>query len=159
MRYLRFYGLLDKMPGIDKDELKRTLVRQYTDGRTESLRGMYDWEYDAMCDDLQRRIRQSEPAAVVERRKWRSAVLHQLQLFGVNTADWCAVDAFCLDRRIAGKKFRELTIEELMALMPKLRAIVKKKSHPNPPRGRAQKLDVETVVVDITGYRDDVITN
>lgn len=153
MRYMRFYGLLDKMPGIDRDELKRTLVSQFTGGRTESLRGMRDSEYDAMCNELQRRIRQSEPAAVVERRKWRSAVLHQLQLLGVNTADWTAVDAYCLDHRIAGKLFRALTIEELMALMPKLRAIRNKRrqtiTHPNPPKR------VETVVVDITGYRGD----
>ena len=125
--YMRFYGLLEKIPGIDRDELKRSLVLQYTDGRTSSLRGMSEREYNAMCDDMQRRIREREPAAVVERRRWRSAVLHQLQLLGVNTADWTAVDAYCLNHRIAGKLFRALTIEELMALMPKLRAIGSKR--------------------------------
>ena len=127
MMYMRFYGLLEKIPGIDRDELKRSLVLQYTDGRTSSLRGMSEREYNAMCDDMQRRIREREPAAVVERRRWRSAVLHQLQLLGVNTADWTAVDAYCLNHRIAGKLFRALTIEELMALMPKLRAIGSKR--------------------------------
>lgn len=123
----RFYGLLNSMPGIDKEELKKSLVRQYTGGRTESLRSMRVREYEAMCDELQRRVRASEAMVERERRQWRSAVLHQLQLLGVNTADWTCVNKYCLDKRIAGKLFRELTIPELSDLIPKLRAIRDKK--------------------------------
>lgn len=122
-KFGRFYGLLNSMPGMDKEELKKSLVRQYTGGRTESLRSMRVREYEAMCDELQRRVRASEAMVERERRQWRSAVLHQLQLLGVNTADWTCVNKYCLDKRIAGKLFRELSVAELEALMPKLRAI------------------------------------
>ena len=122
-KFGRFYGLLNSMPGMDKDELKKSLVRQFTGGRTESLRSMRVREYETMCDELQRRVRASESMVERERRQWRSAVLHQLQLLGVNTADWTCVNKYCLDKRIAGKLFRELSVAELEALMPKLRAI------------------------------------
>lgn len=126
-KFGRFYGLLNSMPGMDKDELKKSLVRQFTGGRTESLRSMRVREYETMCDELQRRVRASESMVERERRQWRSAVLHQLQLLGVNTADWTCVNKYCLDKRIAGKLFRELSVAELEALMPKLRAIRAKK--------------------------------
>ncbi len=126
-KFGRFYGLLNCMPGMDKDELKKSLVRQFTGGRTESLRSMRVREYETMCDELQRRVRASEAMVERERRQWRSAVLHQLQLLGVNTADWTCVNKYCLDKRIAGKLFRELSVAELEALMPKLRAIRAKK--------------------------------
>ena len=48
--YARFYVLLNRLPTADRDELKATLVSQYTGGRTESLREMTNKEYDAMCD-------------------------------------------------------------------------------------------------------------
>ena len=45
----------------------------------------------------------------------------------MNTADWKAVDAFCKDKRIAGKVFRELDTEELNALNAKIRAMRRKR--------------------------------
>lgn len=62
-----------------------------------------------------------------ELRKKRSSVLHQMQLLGINTADWSRVDAYCLNRRIAGKRFRELDNEELDKLLKKLYAIRRKR--------------------------------
>lgn len=38
--YARFYVLLNRLPTVDKDELKASFVSQYTGGRTESLREM-----------------------------------------------------------------------------------------------------------------------
>ena len=35
--YARFYTLLNRLPTTDRDELKTTLVSQYTGGRTESV--------------------------------------------------------------------------------------------------------------------------
>ena len=35
--YARFYILLNRLPTEDKDELKASLVSQYTGGRTESV--------------------------------------------------------------------------------------------------------------------------
>ncbi len=45
---------------------------------------------------------------------------------GVDTTNWIRVNAFCLDKRIAGKRFAELDCEELEALAVKLRGIVRK---------------------------------
>lgn len=61
-----------------------------------------------------------------ELRRKRSSVLHQMQLLGVDTADWNRVDAFCQNRRIAGKRFSQLDNDELDALLKKLRAIRRK---------------------------------
>ena len=62
-------------------------------------------------------------------RQKRSAVLHQMQLLGIDTADWDWVNAFCRDSRIAGKEFRELDCEALDTLQVKLRAIRRKREN------------------------------
>lgn len=62
-------------------------------------------------------------------RQKRSSVLHQMQLMGINTADWNRVDTFCMDKRIAGKRFCQLDGEELDALLKKLRAIKRKRDN------------------------------
>ena len=125
--YARFYALLKRLPGADKE----TLVEQYTSGRTTHLHLMASTEYDAMCRQLEdvsgyderwRRLRECL-------RRARSGVLHQMQLYGIDTTDWNRVDAFCKDARIAGKRFRELDTEELNALNTKLRMIIRKKSN------------------------------
>lgn len=125
--YARFYCLLKKLPGADKE----TLVEQYTSGRTTHLHLMAGAEYDRMCRQMEdvagydeRRRRQRDIL-----RKARSGALHQMQLYGIDTTDWSRVDAFCKDRRIAGKRFREMDIEELNALNTKLRMIIRKKSN------------------------------
>jgi len=130
--YARFYGLLKLMPGMDKDELKATLVGQFTNGRTESLREMTLGEYKAMCDAMNDTIEggDSQPqltAIRAELKRRRSAALHQIQLYGVDTADWERVNAFCLDKRIMGKMFAELGCEELETLTTKVRAMIRKK--------------------------------
>ena len=48
--YGRFYGLLKRLPGADKE----TLVRQFTGNRTEHLRQMTYKEYDLMCREMER---------------------------------------------------------------------------------------------------------
>ena len=48
--YARFYALLGKLPGADKE----TLVYQFTNGRTSHLHLMDEREYRSMCDELQR---------------------------------------------------------------------------------------------------------
>ena len=123
--YGRFYGLLKRLPGADKE----TLVRQFTGNRTEHLRQMTYKEYELMCREMERvagydERREQQRKAL---RKARSGVLHQMQLWGVNTAGWGAVDAFCKDKRIAGKAFRLLGDDELNALNAKLRAMRRKK--------------------------------
>ncbi|GAB6977139.1 hypothetical protein [Prevotella falsenii] len=122
--YARFYTLLKQLPGADKE----TLVWQYTQGRTKSLREVSRWEYDVMCRDMERVLNNDKKAAQRQARlrRARSGVLHQLQIYGIDTTDWATVDAFCHNPRISGKVFRELTIEELNSVNKKIRIIIKK---------------------------------
>ncbi len=124
-RYARFYALQSRLPGMEKD----TLVRQYTNGRTMHLHEMAADEYRAMCEAMSRMIAHTDwwKSTLRELRRLRSIALHQMQLLGVDTADWGKVNAFCLDPRIAGLAFRDLNHEELEALTRKLRVIRRKR--------------------------------
>ena len=122
--YARFYTLLKKMSGADKE----TLVAQYTDGRTSSLRETTRQEYDHMCRDMERETGCDEFVEDIRRqlRRKRSVCLKLMQQLGIDTTDWNRVNAFCEDARIAGKAFRHISIDELEALAVKLRAIKRK---------------------------------
>lgn len=122
--YARFYSLLKKLPGADKE----TLVEQYTNGRTTSLRETTRQEYDRMCRDMERETGYDEFVEGIRRqlRRKRSEVLKLMQQIGIDTTSWNRVNAFCKDARIAGKAFRHISIDELEALAVKLRAIKRK---------------------------------
>lgn len=126
--YSRFYVLLGRMPATDKDELKASLVRQYTENRTDSLKEMTDKEYDAMCDGMQRQSNgyKAREIAREELRRKRSVALHLLQKYGIDTTDWNCVNSFCKNPRISGKEFGKLTAEELELLCIKIRMIQRK---------------------------------
>lgn len=134
----RFYALLREMPwqGGDREELKRSLVRQFTDGRTESVREMDGSEFSACCAELEKLT-----GRVAQLKKGRSALLKQMQRMGVNTAYWASVDNFCMHPRIAGKRFCRITLEEMPDLRRKLHAIEEKRKaqgaapSPNASRG------------------------
>jgi len=66
--------------------------------------------------------------APLEVRGARSLNLKLLMELGVydNTGDWTRVNAFLMDKRIAGKLLYQMTLEELKALTVKLRAIIMK---------------------------------
>ena len=131
--YARFYVLLNRLPTTNREELKASLVSQYTGGRTESLREMTNKEYDAMCEAMQQSDKNYKAREVYreELRKKRSAVLKLLQKQGVDTTDWDRVDAYCLNPRIACKKFIKLTTEELETVAIKLRIIRRKENEKN----------------------------
>ena len=112
--YAAFYALLKSMPGASKEDL----VLQWTNGRTASLKEMSEREYSLMIRQLRQQVENLE-----EKKKARSAVLKQFQLYGIDTTDWDAVDRFCCTPRIAGKPFRYLTIPELKALRVKMLSI------------------------------------
>ena len=136
--YARFYALLKRMPG-NQEDLKEQLVFTYTGNRTTSLKEMKQSEYDAMCASMQETVNGgiSDTEFKARIKRYRSNVLHWLQMIGVDTTDWDRVDAYCLDSRIAGKVFRKLTIPELEALVPKLKAIERKgKEKPEPKKKR-----------------------
>lgn len=120
----RFYVLARKNPEMDKE----SLVHQFTGGRTVHLREMRAEEYNRMCDALEYGHERSDRNAAYERlRHLRSSVLVRLGRLGVSTVDnWDGIDAFCMSERIAGKKFRDLTADELQALIRKLENIQRK---------------------------------
>jgi hypothetical protein len=125
--YAAFYGLLNRMRASDKEELKKTIVLEYTSGRTDSLKKMTLPEYLSALKGMQRLVIptfQEQMQKVLKGK--RSAVLHQMQLMGIDTADWKRVNAYCMDARVAGQSFRELTVPELDTLLVKLRAIQRK---------------------------------
>lgn len=122
--YARFYTLLKKMPGADKE----MLVEQYTNGRTTHLRETTQQEYNKMCRDMEQVAGYDERMSDIRRelRRKRSVCLKLMQQLDIDTTDWDRVNAFCEDTRIAGKAFRHISIDELEALAVKLRAIKRK---------------------------------
>jgi hypothetical protein len=124
--YAAFYGLLNRMPAPDREELKKSIVSQYTRGRTTSLREMNAREYLSALRGMQKTVESDRPEQEQEIKRKRSAVLRQIQLYGVDTTKWSHIDAFCTDARIAGKVFRSLNVKELDALSVKLRMILRK---------------------------------
>ena len=141
--YARFYTLLKKMPGADKE----TLVEQYTNGRTTHLRETTQQEYNKMCRDMEQVAGYDERMSDIRRelRRKRSVVLKLMQKLGIDTTDWNRVNAFCEDARIAGKAFRHISIDELEVLAVKLRAIKRKKEAspcPSESRGTIVMLSV-----------------
>ena len=129
--FSRFYALAKNIPG-DREELKENLVRAFTNGRTISLREMSPEEYNRMCDSLQG----SQSASPLSQKdfttaikKKRSAVLIRMQKLGVDTSDWAAVDKYCMRPQIMVTKkpklFRQLTLEDLGKMIPKLEMIAK----------------------------------
>ncbi|MDE6113512.1 MAG: hypothetical protein K2G49_00450 [Muribaculum sp.] len=117
--YGRFFAAFNRLTiHGDRDEARRQFVLQYTGGRTDSLRGMTHMEYTCLCIALE-----DVNANRDEIRRCRSIVLKLLQELGVDTTDWSRIDAFCLQPRISGKRFGQLSAPELMELDKKLRAI------------------------------------
>ncbi len=122
--YKRFYALLKKIPYADK----ATLVEQFTHGRTTHLHETSDGEYADMIAAMLKASGEDAGYGCgnAQLRRARSVSLHLMQKLGIDTSDWHRVDAFCEHVRIAGKRFRELSIEEHRALQVKLRMIEKR---------------------------------
>ena len=111
-----------------KREQKRAILLDLTDGRTNTTKELTYSEAMYLCGFLNGAKKENRELTITEReiRRRRSAVLKRMQRIGVDTTDWGAVNAYCLDARISGKKFRELDGEELILLVPKLESILKK---------------------------------
>lgn len=120
--FARFYSAIKAINPIgDRDEVKKSLVWQYTNGRTDSLREMTRAEYERCCEDLERKTGQES-----ELRKERSKTLRLMQQMGVDTSDWGRVNLLCRDVRIIGKDFYYITAEEHRELRRKLKSIERK---------------------------------
>ena len=117
--YGRFWAVFNRLTiRGDREECRRQIVSQYTRGRTDSLKDMTAQEYAACIAGME-----AQSGSVEALKKWRSSCLRLMQQLGIDTTDWSAVDAFCLDPRIAGKRFAWLDHHELEDLQRKLRAI------------------------------------
>lgn len=118
-KFGRFYASFNELPyDGDRNELKCSVVSQYTFGRTEHLHEMTRREYENCCSALEVLSGRRERL-----KKGRSVCLKLMQRLGVNTADWTAVDNFCQNPRIAGKRFSQIRLDEIQGLQRKLRAI------------------------------------
>lgn len=121
--YSRFYALLKKHPMADKEEL----VSQYTGGRTTHVSQMKKDEFIALCDMLQYGSEQEQTARNLALKRARSAALLRIGRLGINTIDnWEGINAFVSSPKIAGKKFYDLSTDELKALTSKLESIIRK---------------------------------
>lgn len=118
----RFYTAIRALNPIGvRDEVKQSIVYQYTDGRTCSLHQMTREEYNRCCEDLERKTGQNE-----ELRRERSATLKLMQKMGVDTTDWGRVNHLCENPRIMGKVFYLISAEEHRELRRKLHCIKQK---------------------------------
>ena len=117
--YSRFFGLLARLP-FQNMKVREEFVSNHTGGRTTSLREMTVQEYDRMCDAMDASL-----DARSHLRAHRSTALGVMQRLGIDTTDWTRINAFCADKRIAGKEFGRLTIPELDAMTVKMRAIMR----------------------------------
>jgi len=117
----RFYTSFNQLNWPNKEEFKYSLILQFTEGRTTSLRGMTPAEYNACCDKLEELTGRKE-----QLKKERSTCLKQMQKIGIDTTDWAQVNSFCQHPRIAGKAFARMNIEELAAMSKRMRAIATK---------------------------------
>ncbi len=145
--YARFYGILKQGYKFATkelgDEFKESVVSQFTDGRTTSLREMTRKEYDTMCARLEADIAHLLQGARNEKRKRRSTCLRLMQKLGIDTTDWTRINAFCEDPRIAGRPFGRLSTDELEQLSVKLRSIQRKGGL----KPKKKQASVETVPV------------
>lgn len=117
--FSRFFAAFNELPySGDREEFRRSIVSQYTWGRTESLREMTREEYDACCDGMEKLSGRK-----ARMRQARSACLKLMQRMGIDTSDWVRVNDFCRHPRIMGKEFARIRLDEFPGLMRKLRAI------------------------------------
>ena len=118
----RFYTAVRALNPIgDRDEVKKSLVYQYTDGRTDSLREMTRTEYDRCCTDLERKAGGQD-----ELRKERRKPPNPMRRRGADTTDGARVTPLCRDPRKTGKEFYHITAAEHRELRRKLKSIERK---------------------------------
>lgn len=125
-KHSRFFAILAKLPGADKEELIWNYSNMLTTSLSEFSTKMPK-EYASMLQDLERNLpKPTREQADREQKALRSAVLKRLQKHGIDTTDWNKVNAFLESDKIAGKRMYEMSNEELSALIPKLESILRK---------------------------------
>ncbi len=135
--HARFYGLLKHFPHMTKEDL----VWQYSGMLTTSLSDFYQKKpgaYYAMVSEMQKIANKMEaekpkkdelPPALAggqEIKKLRSAILHRLQKYGIDTTNWDKVNSFMENPRIAGKRLYSMSADEMHAFIAKMEVILGK---------------------------------
>lgn len=115
--------------GLD-EETRRVMIRELTDGRTDSTRDLTYSEAQYLAGFINGAAKENRDLSIGERaiKRQRSGVLKRLQQLGIDTTCWENVNTYLCEPRIAGKPLYELSGDELLALIPKLEAILKKKN-------------------------------
>ncbi len=121
--YSRFYALLKQNPMLEKDEI----VSQFTNGRTTHVSQMSRQEFIRMCDSLQYGSPTEQRARELSLKRARSAALLRIGRLGIKTIDnWDGINAFVSSPKIAGKKFYDMSVDELNSLVRKLESIIRR---------------------------------
>lgn len=121
--YSRFYALLKQNPMLEKDEI----VSQFTNGRTTHVSQMSRQEFIRMCDALQYGSPTEQRARELSLKRARSAALLRIGRLGIKTIDnWDGINAFVANPKIAGKKFYDMSVDELNSLVRKLESIIRR---------------------------------
>ena len=117
-----FHALLAKCGALEN---KRAIIAAYG---VESTKDLTPSQLDELIARFSEIVdnRHNVPENI---RRWRSYVLTELNKCGIyaDNGDWNRVNAFLMNKRVAGKMLYELTIDELKALHKKLRVIAAKK--------------------------------
>lgn len=94
----------------------------------ESTKDLTEKQLDELIIRVQAIINKKQTEGDQLTRQWRHKCLRMMHECGVDTHDWEAVNAFCMDKRIAGKHLYELTTDELQVLHRKLHNVRDRKA-------------------------------
>ena len=129
VNYALFYELARQACSsghLSTDEFKTMMVLQFTQNRTFHLHEMSLVEYNTMCTAIAKQQRGTSQNQLLANnlRRARGRVLGLIERWGIDTKQYAKVDEFCLQSRIAGKRFVRLTTDELNHLYRKLTAMI-----------------------------------
>lgn len=121
----RLHGLYTRK-GINAEQ-KAAMLLDLTDGRTSHTNELTYKEAIYLWGYLNGHTATLKPATsdqLLKRR--RSGCLRAMQKIGIDTTDWKRINAYCMEPKIAGKPFADISFEELVNLREKLENILKK---------------------------------
>jgi hypothetical protein len=111
--YRKFYALLKRLPGAEKE----ALVMQFTDNRTDSLTAMHTHEFQLMLAMLEGKVR-TQHVRGDEFDLWRKRAMASIGGWLQNCGTSHTVDTIkAIACRAASRKaFNEITLSELRAI-------------------------------------------
>jgi hypothetical protein len=121
-QHVAFFSLIKQLPEAKKEDI----VFAFSEGKTTSLTEFHSSNhvgYNLMIRELQKRVSMEQER---ETKRLRSSILTRLQRYGINTTDWCEVNRFMEQPKIAGKRLYEMKHDEMRELIPKLESILRK---------------------------------